>query len=60
MTEERSESGFEWDATWEGVRQQLLTTTLAATPAQRLEWLEEVLELAHRAGAVRKRPTTDE
>ena len=41
-----------WDATWEGARKQLLESTLAATPAQRLEWLEEMLELAHRAGAI--------
>ena len=45
-----------WDATWEGARKQLLESTLAATPAQRLAWLEEMLELAHRAGALGKRP----
>ncbi len=45
-------SGERWDATWEGTRRQTLETTLAATPAQRLEWLEEMIELAHRAGAL--------
>ena len=41
-----------WDATWEGARKQLLESTLAATPAQRLAWLEEVLEFAYHAGSL--------
>ncbi len=41
-----------WDATWEGARKQLLLSTLLASPAQRLAWLEEMLELAYRAGAL--------
>lgn len=41
-----------WDATWEGVRRQRLESTVAATPAQRLAWLEEALELAYRSGAL--------
>ena len=53
MAEELTESGGDWDATWEGAREQLLKATLAATPVQRLAWLEEVLELAHRSGALR-------
>ncbi len=53
---ERHESADRWDATWEGARKQLLESTLAATPAQRLAWLEEMLELAHRAGALGKKP----
>lgn len=52
---ERRESPDPWDATWEGARRQLLESTLAATPAQRLAWLEEILELAHRAGALGKK-----
>jgi len=48
----RAASSEHWDATWEGARKQLLDSTLAATPAQRLAWLEEMLELAHRAGAL--------
>jgi hypothetical protein len=39
-----------------GARRQLLESTLAATPAQRLAWLEEVLEIAYRAGALGPRP----
>lgn len=54
---EPAESPDRWDATWEGARRQLLKSTLAATPAQRLEWLEEMLELAHRAGALGKHPS---
>ena len=54
---EPAESADRWDATWEGARKQLLESTLAATPAQRLAWLEEMLELAHRAGAIGTRST---
>ena len=53
---EAAESADRWDATWEGARRQLLESTLAATPAQRLAWLEEVLEIAHRAGALGLKP----
>ena len=42
-------------ATWDGARKELLRSTLAATPAQRLAWLEEVLEIAYRAGALKAR-----
>jgi hypothetical protein len=42
-----------WDTTWEGARRHLLESTLAATPAERLAWLEEALELAREAGALR-------
>jgi len=41
-----------WDATWDGASRQLFDSNLAATPAQRLAWLEEALELAYRAGAI--------
>ena len=50
----RDDSSGSWDATWEGARKQLQESILAATPAQRLAWLEEALELAYRAGALRK------
>ena len=54
---EHSDSSESWDATWAGTRERHLESTLAATPAQRLAWLEEVLELAYRAGALRVRPS---
>jgi predicted nucleotidyltransferase len=37
---------------WEGHRLEQLTLGLAATPAQRLAWLEEMILLAHRTGAL--------
>lgn len=39
-------------ATWEGHRDAQLASTLAATPAQRLAWLEEALMTAYRSGAL--------
>lgn len=42
----------EWQADWEGHRRWQLTAGLAATPAQRLAWLEEMIELAQRCGAL--------
>jgi len=45
--------GDEWEAGWETHRQQQLTLGLEATPAQRLQWLEEMIVLAYRAGALR-------
>ena len=53
---ERPDSADRWDATWEGAKKQLVESTLAATPAQRLAWLEEMLEVARRAGALRQEP----
>jgi hypothetical protein len=57
---ERAGSADRWDATWAGARKQLLESTLAATPEQRLAWLEEILELAYRAGALGKRPSSND
>ncbi len=42
--------------TWEGARRLALESSLAATPAQRLAWLEEMLEFAYRAGALGPKP----
>ena len=42
----------DWSASWEGHRRAQLTRALAATPAQRLAWLEEMLALAYRTGAL--------
>ncbi len=42
-----------WEATtWEGAQRQTLESALAATVEQRLEWLEEALEIAYRSGAL--------
>jgi hypothetical protein len=46
-------------STWEGNARWQLARTLAATPLQRLEWLEETLELAWAAGAIERRAPGD-
>jgi len=40
---------------WDAAQQDLLAATLAATPAQRLAWLEEALRLAYASGALKPR-----
>ena len=45
-------SSERWDATWADVERAQLETMLAATPAQRLAWLEEAMRLAHASGAL--------
>ncbi len=42
-------------ADWNAEDQNLLAATLSATPAQRLAWLEEVLQLAYASGALKPR-----
>lgn len=42
----------DWRCGWEDARERQLTAGLDATPAQRLAWLEEMLVLAHRSGAL--------
>jgi hypothetical protein len=37
---------------WEGHRRRQLTAAMDATPAQRLAWLEEMLRIAYRCGAL--------
>ena len=44
----------DWGAGWEAHRRHQLTLALKATPAQRLAWLEEMIALAHRVGALPK------
>jgi hypothetical protein len=41
-----------WEAGWESSRRAQLEAQAAATPAQRLAWLEEALRLALAAGAL--------
>ena len=50
----RDERDDEWGVGWEAHRVHLLTLALHATPAQRLAWLEEVIALAYRVGALPK------
>jgi hypothetical protein len=42
-------------ADWNATDQSLLSATLAATPAQRLAWLEEAVRLAYASGALKPR-----
>jgi len=49
------EFGPDCDLSWEGHRLHQLTFGLAATPAQRLAWLEEMIALAHQTGALPRR-----
>ena len=42
-------------ADWNAADQNLLTATVSATPAQRLAWLEEALQLAYASGALKPR-----
>ena len=44
-----------WECGWEDARRRQLTAGLAATPAQRLAWLEEMIRLAHRSKALPRR-----
>ena len=57
----RALTSVAWQAvTWDGNRDALLDSTLTATPAQRLAWLEDAIEIAYRAGAVSNRTAGDE
>ena len=42
----------DWECGWEDARRRQLTAGFDATPAQRLAWLEEMIALAHRSGAL--------
>ena len=43
-----------WDCGWEANRERKWTMALAATPAQRLAWLEEMIRIAWQSGALPK------
>jgi hypothetical protein len=42
-------------ADWNADDQNLLSATLSATPAQRMAWLEEALQVAYASGALKPR-----
>ena len=48
-------SNEDWRADWDTAEKQVLRAGLAATPEQRLEWLEEALKFAHAVGALETR-----
>lgn len=43
-----------YPVTWGEVKEAELDDALRATPAQRLAWLEEALQLAWKAGAIKR------
>lgn len=43
-----------WPVTWDEVKEAELDDALRATPAQRLAWLEEAIEFARLAGAIKR------
>jgi hypothetical protein len=49
------EQAGDWRADWDGHRRHQLTMALAATAAERLAWLEEMIALAWRTGALPRR-----
>ena len=53
---EKTEPSADWKADdWDTARRRKFTLALAATPAQRLAWLEEAIRLAWSAGALPRR-----
>ena len=43
----------EWPVDFESVRQEQLRGWMAATPAQKLQWLEDALKFAYSVGALK-------
>ena len=48
-------SGDWGDLSFEGTRRYHLTVTLSVTPAQRLAWLEDLIDFAYQTGALPRR-----
>ena len=46
------ETDGSWPVSWDATRDALLDSALAATPVQRLAWLEAALRLAFATGAL--------
>jgi hypothetical protein len=44
-----------WRSSYEDAHRRSLTRGLAATPKQRVEWLEQALRIAHASGALERR-----
>lgn len=55
----RGDQTSDWEVSWEARSLDLLKTTLKATPAQRLEWLEEAILIAYEAGAIARADELD-
>ena len=59
MNDHRSKADPWRCGTWEGSREARLDAVLAATPAQRLAWLEDALHLAFRETGRTRPPVAD-
>ena len=53
MTNER-ETADPWQASYEAAERRSFTLGLAATPTERIAWLEQALRLAHQTGALER------
>jgi hypothetical protein len=53
MADEPEAAGQDdWPVTWAAQREDQLARALAASPAERLAWLEEMIRLAFQTGAL--------
>lgn len=57
MADEKATTADEWQADWEATRRRQLVHGLETTPAERVRWLEEMIAIAHRSGALPRRRT---
>ena len=55
MSDDAKPFDREWRADFETAAQRTLAVSLAATPSERLAWLEEALAFAYRVGALKVR-----
>ena len=55
MADEDPPADDDWQADWETTRRRQFVYALEATPAQRVRWLEELIAIAHRSGALPRR-----
>jgi hypothetical protein len=55
MTAANPQALEDWACDWGARERRKYTIGLDATPAQRLDWLEEMIELAHASGALPRR-----
>ena len=56
---ENGEPAHEWAVGWEAHRRRQLTFAASASPAERLRWLEEMIQIAFSTGALPKRRLQD-
>jgi hypothetical protein len=52
MADEETTAADDWQGDWEATRRRQFGYALEATPAQRVRWLEEMIAIAHRSGAL--------